>query len=83
MSLSTHKYLKDISGKSEAELRHLVGELKKQQFEHRFERAMGALSNYRSLQQAKRKLAVVLTLLRERQLASELGADWRKKGGQK
>ncbi len=81
MSQSTHKYLKSIQGKSDSELRDLVGELKGKQFENRFERATGRLVNYRLLPETKRKLAVVLTLLRQRQIEAEQGAAGRD-GGQ-
>ncbi|MCC7478630.1 50S ribosomal protein L29 [bacterium] len=81
MSQSTHRYLKSIQGKSDAELRDLVGELKGKQFDNRFERSMGRLVNYRLVPETKRKLAVVLTLLRERELAAEKGASGRN-GGQ-
>jgi large subunit ribosomal protein L29 len=55
-----------MRAKSESELRDLVGELKRKQFDIRFDRVTGKLENYRQISDTKRKLAVVLTLLNEK-----------------
>jgi large subunit ribosomal protein L29 len=63
------KYLKDqkLREKTIAELNDRVAELKASMFRQRFERATGKLENYRVLQQTRRKLATVLTILSEKQ----------------
>jgi large subunit ribosomal protein L29 len=65
------KYMKEqkLRDKSIAELNDRVAELKASMFRHRFERATGKLENYRVLEQTRRRLATVLTILNEKQRA--------------
>jgi len=53
--------------KSIAELNDRVAELKASLFTNRFQRATGKLENYRVMPQTRRRLATVLTILREKQ----------------
>lgn len=57
--------LRDLSAK---ELQDRVAELKAAGFQHRTQRSTGQLENFRVLPRDRRRLAAILTLLRERQL---------------
>jgi large subunit ribosomal protein L29 len=46
-------------------------ELRASLFANRFQRAVGKLENYRVMPQARKRLAAVLTILREKQLAAQ------------
>jgi large subunit ribosomal protein L29 len=78
--MSNHKYLKKekLRGKSDADLQNLVRELKTEAFENRFKLVTGALEDYCKVPAAKKNLATVLTVLKERQLEAQYGAGWRK-----
>ena len=56
-----------------AELRNRVRELKSQQYTNRVERSTGRLENFQLISQTRRRLAVVLTLLRQKELAEAAG----------
>lgn len=60
--------LRDISVK---ELEARVSELKASMFANRFQKSVGKLENYRVMPQTRRRLAAVLTVLREKQLAAK------------
>lgn len=51
------------------ELRDRVAELKASIFTSRFQRSTGKLDNFRLLPQTRRRLAAVLTLIHEKELA--------------
>lgn len=51
------------------ELRDRASELRASLFASRFQRASGKLDNYRVIPEAKRQLAAVLTVVREKELA--------------
>jgi ribosomal protein L29 len=57
------------------QLQKEVGELKGLQFQQRFEKSTGKLQNYRLIPQAKKRLAAVLTALREKELAAQGGGQ--------
>ena len=53
------------------ELEARAKELRASLFANRFQRAVGKLENYRVMPQARKRLAAVLTILREKQLAAK------------
>ena len=53
------------------ELRELVAENKSNMFKKRLQRVSGRLENYREFPEARRRLAVLLTLIREKELAEQ------------
>jgi large subunit ribosomal protein L29 len=59
--------LRDLSVK---DLEARANELRASLFANRFQRAVGKLENYRIVPQTRKRLAAVLTVLREKQLAS-------------
>ncbi len=60
----------DLRAKTEDELGSRLGELKKEQFNLRFQRASGQLTNTAQVARVRRELAQVKTMLRERRKAS-------------
>ena len=54
-----------------SDLRDRASELKAALFTSRFQRSTGKLDNYRLLPVLRRRLAAVLTLIRERELAEQ------------
>jgi ribosomal protein L29 len=73
--MSEKKYIKaqKLRDLPEAELRNRVRELKSQQYANRFDRTVGRLENYGVVQQTRRRLAAVLTILKEKELAAASG----------
>lgn len=71
--MSQKKYIKDqkLRELSVAELSGRVRELKAQEYQNRFDRATGRLENYREILKTRRRLAVLMTLMREQQLKVE------------
>lgn len=71
--MSQKKWIKQqkIRDLSVKELTDRVAELKAQVFANRFQRSTGKLENFRVLPQTRRHLAVVLTILHEKQTAAE------------
>ena len=61
------KYIKEqkLRDLSEAQLREKVREFKAQQFQYRFDLAIGRLKNYSQIERDRRRLAAVNTLLRQ------------------
>jgi large subunit ribosomal protein L29 len=59
----------------EEELRVRLTEQKEELFNLRFQVVTGQLDNYKRLQQVKREIARVMTVLREREFAAELEAN--------
>ncbi len=53
------------------ELEARATELRASLFANRFQRAVGKLENYRVMPQTRKRLAAVLTILREKQLTSK------------
>lgn len=60
----------DLRSKTEDELGSRLGELKKEQFNLRFQKASGQLTNTAQVARVRRELAQVKTMLRERRKAS-------------
>lgn len=60
----------DIRAKTEDELGTRLGELKKEQFNLRFQRASGQLTNTAQIARVRREIAQVKTMMRERRKAS-------------
>ena len=60
--------LRDLDVK---ELEARANELRASMFANRFQRAVGKLENYRVMPQTRKRLAAVLTVLREKQLAAK------------
>jgi large subunit ribosomal protein L29 len=60
----------DIRAKTDDELGTRLGELKKEQFNLRFQRASGQLTNTAQVGRVRREIAQVKTMLRERRKAS-------------
>jgi large subunit ribosomal protein L29 len=60
----------DLRAKTEDELGSRLGELKKEQFNLRFQRASGQLTNTAQVARVRRELAQVKTMLRERRKSS-------------
>ncbi len=57
----------DVRVKTEDELAKELGDLKKEQFNLRFQRASGQLENTARVRQVRRDIARVKTILREKQ----------------
>lgn len=62
---------RDLRNMSESELRDRERELREELFNLRFQFAAGELANHARIKQAKRELARVLTVLREKKNASK------------
>ncbi len=60
----------DVRVKTEDELAKEIGDLKKEQFNLRFQRASGQLENTARVRQVRRDIARVKTILHEKQTAS-------------
>ncbi|MBM3514625.1 MAG: 50S ribosomal protein L29 [Alphaproteobacteria bacterium] len=60
----------DIRAKTDDELGSRLGELKKEQFNLRFQRASGQLTNTAQIASVRREIAQVRTMIRERRKAS-------------
>ncbi|MBN2083043.1 50S ribosomal protein L29 [bacterium] len=63
--------LRDLSVK---ELRDRIAELKASMFTSRFQRSSGKLENYRVLRESRRRLAAVMTIMREKEMAKKPSA---------
>jgi large subunit ribosomal protein L29 len=68
--MSIHKFTKKWRDKSVDELRKEVAQNKSQQFNNRFQLSTGKLDNYRKISETRRELAVLLTLIRQKELDS-------------
>lgn len=60
----------DVRAKTEDELKDQLGELRKEQFNLRFQRASGQLENTSRVRQIRRDIARIMTVLGERKKAS-------------
>ncbi len=60
----------DVRVKTEDELAKEIGDLKKEQFNLRFQRASGQLENTARVRQVRHDIARVKTILHEKQTAS-------------
>jgi len=60
------KYTEELKQKSNEELLNLVRELKEKLFKLRFKNAFGQLENPMEIRNTRRKIARILTILRER-----------------
>ncbi len=63
----------ELRGKSRQELVGLLAELKKEQFNLRFQLATGQLENTARIRQVRRDIARVLTVLHEKRRAERAG----------
>jgi large subunit ribosomal protein L29 len=66
--VSIHKFTKKWRDKSVEELRKEVAHNKSLQFNNRFQLSTGKLDNYRRISETRRELAVLLTLIRQKEL---------------
>lgn len=66
--------LAEIRDLPEDEIRQRLAETKEELFNLRFQNATGQLDNYKRLQDLKRDIARIKTILRERELSSDAGA---------
>ena len=64
----------DVRAKTDDELKGQVDELKKEQFNLRFQRASGQLENTARVRQVRRDIARIKTLLSERARTAAAGA---------
>lgn len=71
--MSQKKWIKQqkLRELSVADLQDRLAELKAQVFANRFQRSTGKLENFRLMPQTRRRMAAVLTLLHEKQIAAE------------
>jgi large subunit ribosomal protein L29 len=56
----------DLRGKNAEELQGRLGDLKKEQFNLRFQKASGQLTNTAQFGRVRREIARIMTILRER-----------------
>ena len=61
----------DIRAKTTDELLNQLSELRKEQFNLRFQRATGKLTNTARIREVKRQIARIKTIQRERELAQQ------------
>jgi large subunit ribosomal protein L29 len=60
----------DIRGKSPDELKSMLLDLRKEQFNLRFQRASGQLENTSRMREVRRDIARVMTIARQKQLGA-------------
>ena len=60
----------DVRAKTDDELKDQLGDLRKEQFNLRFQRASGQLENTSRVRQIRRDIARIMTVLGERKKAS-------------
>jgi large subunit ribosomal protein L29 len=65
----------ELRDKSKEELQLLAGELSRELFNLRFQRAVGSQENPMRVRNVKRDLARVNTLIREREITARLGGE--------
>jgi large subunit ribosomal protein L29 len=70
---------KDMRGKNAEELQGRLGDLKKEQFNLRFQKASGQLTNTAQFGRVRREIARIKTILRERTSPAREGAQTKKK----
>ena len=70
----TRKWIKaqKLRDKSVSDLRALVQEMKSALFTARFQQRTGKLDNFQLMRRERRRLAVVLTLIREKERGSQV-----------
>lgn len=73
--MSVKKWIKQekLRELSEQQLLDRVAELKGDVYQHRVQRSTGQLENFQLLSRDRRRLAAVLTLLREKQTGGPVG----------
>jgi large subunit ribosomal protein L29 len=64
----------DVRAKSEDELKDQLLDLKKEQFNLRFQKASGQLENTARVRQVRRDIARIKTILGERRAVAEAGS---------
>ena len=65
----------EIRDLPEDEIRQRLAETKEELFNLRFQNATGQLDNYKRLQDLKRDVARIKTILRERELSGDAGTE--------
>jgi len=65
----------EIRDLPEAEIQQKLAETKEELFNLRFQNATGQLDNYKRLRDLKRDIARIKTILRERELNADAGAE--------
>ena len=63
--------LKEITGKSEKELKELLSEKKQELFKLNLDNKQNKLKNTRAIYNSRKEIARILTLIREKELASK------------
>jgi large subunit ribosomal protein L29 len=73
----TGKWIKSqkLRDKSIDDLRNMVEEMKAAKFTARFQLRTGKLENFQLMRQERRRLATLLTLIREKELQSQATED--------
>ncbi len=61
--------IQELRSKTSEQLKELLTELKKEQFNLRFQRAAGELNNTSRVRQIRRQVAQIMTVLREQRQA--------------
>ncbi len=69
----------DLRAKNAEELQGRLGDLKKEQFNLRFQKASGQLTNTAQFGRVRREIARIKTILRERSSPAREGAQTKKK----
>lgn len=64
----------ELRGKTEDQLKDQIVQLKKEQFNLRFQKATGQLENTARVGEVRRTIAQIKTLLREREVAAQAKA---------
>jgi len=62
------KFVDELNGKSVEDLRESLIETKEELFNLRFQKATGNLENHRNIRRAKRDIARIHTVIREKEL---------------
>lgn len=63
------KHKEDLRSKSIGELRDVLVDAKEELFNLKFQRATGNLENHRNIRKAKKEIARIHTVIREKELA--------------
>lgn len=67
------KHKEELRGKSVEDLRQILVDAKEELFNLKFQRATGNLENHRNIRRAKREIARIHTVIREKELGAAKG----------
>lgn len=67
------KHKEELRGKSVEDLRQVLVDAKEELFNLKFQRATGNLENHRNIRRAKREIARIHTVIREKELGAAKG----------